>query len=146
MPMFQRFSFCIIALLLSTTVAGQNRRPRFDPAKFQADLEQYITMKAALTPQEASTFFPLYREMMNKQRVLFASRGRYRHVDLNDDKACEEAIAKQDEADIQMKELQRKFHRKFMQVLPARKVLQIIKAEDRFHRQEFRRAINKDDR
>ncbi|MCI6618918.1 MAG: hypothetical protein MSD82_08685 [Prevotella sp.] len=144
--MFQRFSICIIALLLSLTVVGQNPRPRFDPAKFQADLEQYITTKAALTPKEAAAFFPLYREMMNKQRVIFGSRRRYRHVDLNDDKACEEAIAKLDEADIQMKELQRKYHRQFLQVLPARKVLQIIKAEERFHRQAFRRAVNKDER
>ena len=132
--------------MLSMTVGAQNQRPRFDPVKFQADLEQFITTQAALSPQEAAAFFPLYREMMRKRRAIFGAMRRYRHADLTDDKACEEAILKQDEADIQMKELQRSYHKKFMQVLPAGRVFQIIKAEDRFHRQAFKRAANRNDR
>lgn len=146
MLMFQRISVAAIALLLALTVEAQGQRPKFDPVKFQADLEQYITMKAALSPKEAASFFPLYREMMKKQRAIFGAMRRYRHADICNNKACEEAILKQDEADIQIKELQRSYHKKFMQILPAGKVFQIIKAEDRFHRQAFKRVAHGDDR
>ena len=64
---------------------------------------------------------------------------RYRFADVTDDKVASEAIKEQDKLDIQMKELQQKYHDKFMKLLPAGKVLQIIKAEDKFHRQTFRR-------
>ena len=62
--------FIAMALLHVPEADAQGPRP-FDPAKFQADLEQFITMEAALTPQEAADFFPLYREMRKKQMVFF---------------------------------------------------------------------------
>ena len=47
------------------------QQQRFSPEKYQADLEQYITKEACLTPKEASAFFPLFREMQKKQRALY---------------------------------------------------------------------------
>lgn len=115
-------------------------RPPFDPKRFEADLEQYITVNAKLTPQEASKFFPVYRQMMRKMRAHFDEMRRYRFVNPADERACAEAIRRQDELDIDMKQLQQEYHTKFMYILPASKVLGIIKAEEQFHRQAFRRA------
>ena len=42
-----------------------------------------------------------------------------------------------------LKELQKKYHEKFMQILPPKKVYDILKAEDRFHRQMFKRAADR---
>ena len=132
--------FIVTALLYASEAGAQGPR-LFDPAKFQADLEQFITMEAALTPQEAADFFPLYREMRKKQMVFFDDDRRFKHVDLTDDKACESAIRRHDSNDIKMKEIQQEYHNKFLRILPAGKVFRIIRAEDRFHRQMFKRVI-----
>lgn len=50
---------------------------------------------------------------------------------------------KRDEYEIEIKEIQRTYHEKFMQILPAQKVYDILNAEDRFHRQMFKMAAGK---
>ncbi|MFQ9809366.1 MAG: hypothetical protein ACLRYB_07070 [Segatella copri] len=49
------------------------------------------------------------------------------------------AIRRKDELDIQLKQLQQEYHSRFMTILPPNKVFSVIKAEERFHRQAFRR-------
>lgn len=136
-----RTTVLMILMLCTFGVAnGQHRKhPPFNPAKFEADLEQFITVNACLSPSQAASFFPVYRQMMKKQRALFDEMRRLRMINLKDNEACEEAIRKQDELDIQIKQLQQEYHGKFLMMLPANKVLSIIKAEEKFHRQIFRK-------
>ena len=136
-----RTSVLMILMLCTFGVAnGQHRkRPPFNPAKFEADLEQFITVNACLSPSQAASFFPVYRQMMKKQRALFEEMRRLRMINPKDNEACEEAIRKQDELDIQIKQLQQEYHGRFLMMLPANKVLAIIKAEEKFHRQIFRK-------
>ena len=136
-----RTTVLMILMLCTFGVAnGQHRkRPPFNPAKFEADLEQFITVNACLSPPQAASFFPVYRQMMKKQRALFDEMRRLRMINPKDNEACEEAIRKQDELDIQIKQLQQEYHGRFLMMLPANKVLSIIKAEEKFHRQIFRK-------
>lgn len=136
-----RTTMLMILMLCTFGVAnGQHRkRPPFNPAKFEADLEQFITVNACLSPSQAASFFPVYRQMMKKQRALFDEMRRLRITNPKDNEACEEAIRKQDELDIQIKQLQQEYHGRFLMMLPANKVLSIIKAEEKFHRQIFRK-------
>lgn len=136
-----RIIVLMILMLCTFGVAnGQHRkRPPFNPAKFEADLEQFITVNACLSPSQAASFFPVYRQMMKKQRALFDEMRRLRMINPKDNEACEEAIRKQDELDIQIKQLQQEYHGRFLMMLPANKVLSIIKAEEKFHRQIFRK-------
>lgn len=136
-----RTTVLMILMLCTFGVAnGQHRkRPPFNPAKFEADLEQFITVNACLSPSQATSFFPVYRQMMKKQRALFDEMRRLRMINPKDNEACEEAIRKQDELDIQIKQLQQEYHGRFLMMLPANKVLSIIKAEEKFHRQIFRK-------
>lgn len=136
-----RTTVLMILMLCTFGVAnGQHRkRPPFNPAKFEADLEQFITVNACLSPSQAASFFPIYRQMMKKQRALFDEMRRLRMINPKDNEACEEAIRKQDELDIQIKQLQQEYHGRFLMMLPANKVLSIIKAEEKFHRQIFRK-------
>ena len=132
----------LMTLMLCTfgVANGQHRkRPPFNPAKFEADLEQFITVNACLSPSQAASFFPVYRQMMKKQRALFDEMRRLRMINPKDNEACEEAIRKQDELDIQIKQLQQEYHGRFLMMLPANKVLSIIKAEEKFHRQIFKK-------
>lgn len=136
-----RTTMLMILMLCTFGVAnGQHRkRPPFNPAKFEADLEQFITVNACLSPSQAASFFPVYRQMMKKQRALFDEMRRLHMTNPKDNEACEEAIRKQDELDIQIKQLQQEYHGRFLMMLPANKVLSIIKAEEKFHRQIFRK-------
>lgn len=137
-----RTTMLMILMLCTFGVAnGQHRKhPPFNPAKFEADLEQFITVNACLSPSQAASFFPVYRQMMKKQRALFDEMRRLRMTNPKDNEACEEAIRKQDELDIQIKQLQQEYHGRFLMMLPANKVLSIIKAEEKFHRQIFRKV------
>ena len=136
-----RTTVLMILMLCTFGVAnGQHRkRPPFNPAKFEADLEQFITVNACLSPSQAASFFPVYRQMMKKQRALFDEMRRLRMINPKDNEACEGAIRKQDELDIQIKQLQQEYHGRFLMMLPANKVLSIIKAEEKFHRQIFKK-------
>lgn len=136
-----RTTVLMVLMLCTFGVAnGQHRkRPPFNPAKFEADLEQFITVNACLSPSQAASFFPVYRQMMKKQRALFDEMRRLRMINPKDNEACEEAIRKQDELDIQIKQLQQEYHGRFLMMLPANKVLSIIKAEEKFHRQIFKK-------
>ena len=133
----------VLMLLMLCTFGVANgqhkKRPPFNPSKFEADLEQFITVNACLSPSQAASFFPVYRQMMKKQRALFDEMRRLRMINPKDNEACEEAIRKQDELDIQIKQLQQEYHGRFLTMLPANKVLAIIKAEEKFHRQIFRK-------
>ena len=60
----------LFVLGFSALSAQPKKRPAFDPKKFQAELEQYITTQACLTPEESAKFFPVYRQMMKKQRQI----------------------------------------------------------------------------
>ena len=127
-----RIIILMVMLLMGITgIQAQNGRKHaaFDPKKFQAELEQYITTNAALTPGEAARFFPMYRQMGKKMRMLFDEMRRYRHINPKDNEACEAAIRRQDEIDIQLKQLQQEYHARFMTVLPAYKVLSVIRGE-----------------
>lgn len=135
-----RTTVLMILMLCTFGVAnGQHRkRPPFNPAKFEADLEQFITVNACLSPSQAASFFPVYRQMMKKQRALFDEMRRLRMINPKDNEACEEAIRKQDELDIQIKQLQQEYHGRFLMMLPANKVFPSSKPKknstDRFSR------------
>lgn len=121
-------------------LAQAQKQQKFDPERFQAELEQFITTQAALTPSEAAAFFPVYREMRKKQFAYMSETRRMRFIDTNDDKACVDAIKNRDKNEIEMKKLQRDYHMRFLKILPATKVLRILKAEDDFHRRLFKRG------
>lgn len=134
----KRLLFIFAVILGTLQVWGQEQRG-FNPQRFEAEMEQFIVTEAGLSPQEAAAFFPVYKEMQGKQRMLFNKMRRYRHIDTRDNAASLEAIKNMDSIDLQMKKLQQKYHLKFCDVLPAGKVLLVIKAEEKFHRQAFKK-------
>ena len=136
------FLLTLVAFSAQAQNDGQRRHKTFDPVKFEAEMEQFITTNAGLTQQESTKFFPLYREMRKKMMENFDREKQARKMDWNDEKTCEEAIRRHDQNDIRMKELQKVYHEKFLEVLPATKVLRVIRAEDKFHRQTMKRMAD----
>lgn len=128
----------LISLMSLTQASAQSgNKPKFDPKQFQADMEQFITTEAALSPQQAETFFPVYREMQKKQRVIYNQQRRLRHIKPTDEEGCREAILKSDDCELQLKEIQLQYHKKFLKILPASKVYDVLRAEEKFHRKIF---------
>ena len=131
--------FTIIVILLSALTMKAETPQQFSPEKFQADLEQFITNEANLTPEESKKLFPLYREMQQKQRVVFKQM---KDLGVNkpaDEAACKKALEKRDELELEQKRIQQNYHKQFLNVLPASKVYDVIKAENHFHRTAFRK-------
>lgn len=139
----RRFIICLFFILAFNISDAQNKNRHFTPERFQAELEQYITRKAGLSPKEASEFFPLYSEMLRKQRSIHDELKNLKRIKPTTDAECKKNLMKRDKCEIEIKQLQKTYHEKFMQILPAGKVYDIVKAEERFHRQIFKRAADK---
>lgn len=106
-------------------------------------MEQFITKEACLTPKEASEFFPVFDEMLRKERALFDQMATICRVKPATEQGCIDAVKKRDELEIEIKELDQKYHNRFMKILPASKVFDVVKAQKRFHRQMFKDRIGK---
>lgn len=131
----------VILFCLTATIAtfAQGSPQKFSPEKFQADLQEYIVKEAKLTPQEAAKFLPLYSEMFQKQRAIYDRQRQLRMNKLTDEAAYRDAIKKGDQMDLELKKLQQTYHDKFLAVLPASKVFAVIGAENRFHRDMWKK-------
>ena len=124
-----------VCLLVATVTMAQQPNQKFSPEKFQADLEAYITKEAKLTDEEAKKFFPLFREMHQKQRGIYARMQKVGIGKPADEKKCAAAIQERDKLDIELRQLSQNYHKKMMQVIPASKLYDVINAENGFHRQ-----------
>lgn len=133
--------FLFISSAMMVCAQHPQRNFNFDPAKFRAEMEQFITKEACLTPKEASEFFPVFDEMLRKERALFGQMAAISRVKPVTERGCMDAVKKQDELEIQIKELQQQYHNRFMKIIPASKVFDVIKAQNRFHRQMFKNRM-----
>ena len=124
-------------LFLAFSVNAQNAKTgekKFDPEKFMQEQEAFITKEAKLSSQEAARFFPLFRELQNKQRTLFHKQRQYAKSKPQNDKDAAKTIADKDQTELQIKKLQIEYHNKFCKVIPATKVFKCLQAEERFKR------------
>lgn len=131
--------FMFMSLALQAGAQEKGKR-KFSPEKFRADMEQFIVKDAGLTPQEASQFFPIYNEMNKKQRAVFEKMRKLDRQKPVDEAGCRNAIKQRDKYDIELKKIQMSYHEKFMTVLPASKVFDVIKAEEKFHRRMLKKS------
>ena len=128
------FLYLFTLLTLLPLCASAQPKEKFSPEKFQADMEQFITREAALTPQEAAAFFPLFREMQKKQRALYNKMREDVRIKPTDEAACKKMIQKRDQVELELKSIQQTYHNKFFSVMSPSKVFDVIKAEDQYHR------------
>jgi len=134
----KKLLFSTVIMIMVVLGASAEEQQKFSPEKFQADLEQYITTEAGLTNEEAAKFFPLYREMQQKQRVVYNKIHELFKLP-HDEASCKRAIQRRDQLEIELKQIAQTYHNKFLRVIPASKVIGTIVAEDKFHRRAFRK-------
>ena len=79
---------------------------------------------------------------MKKQRPLHQKMKRLSKEKPSDENGCMEAIQECDKLDMEIKQLQIDYHKKMLEVLPASKVYDAIKAVDKFHRSQLKRWMH----
>ena len=133
-----------ILLMVTAGTSAQGKKGKFNPQKFQADMEAYIVKEADLSQQETAKFLPVYREMSKKQHALYSEQKQYRRLKDVDENTYLKAVKATDEIEVKLKKPQQQYHQKFLNILPASKVYKIIRLEQRFHRQEFSKKISRE--
>lgn len=133
----------ILIFFSLTFVLSLQAQETSDPPKIQAALQDYITANVPMTQSESEVFFPLYNRMQDKKREI---RNRMRQ--LNRDSVVDEAqlrtiILQRDDLGIQLKQVEKEYHERFLEIIPARKLMDIMSAESKFLRQTLRRIAKK---
>ena len=128
----------LLLLTFVVAIGAYAQGQKFDPEKFDAEQQQFITKAANLTEQEAARFFPLFREMQKKQRAIYERQRKLGFNKPADEKGCAESIRQHDQIDLELKQIQQQYHNKFLRVIPASKLYDVIQAEDRFLRMKLR--------
>jgi len=138
--MTKRLYVLFIAMTFAIMANAQQNAPgkRFSPEQFDAELQSFIAKEASLTPQETTSFFIVYKEMQKKQRALFVRQRQLSRVKPADEQGCMKAIQERDQIEVELKRIQEQYHNKFFEILPASKVYDVIKAEDKFHRSKLK--------
>ena len=124
----------LLAILMTVPMVAQDRHG-FNPEKFKADLEKFITVEACLTPAEAAKFFPLYDEMNAKQRSLFGKMRELKRMKPADEESCRRVISDIDRLELEIKQVQA--------VISATKLFDVIRAEGKFHREAVKNAAKR---
>ena len=135
--MKQTVIILILQLLMAVSVSAQGPQ-KFSPEKFDADMAKFVTEQAKLTQQEAEKFFPLFREMHQKQRAVYHKIRQATKQQPADDKACEATLKECDKLNVELRRIEQNYHQKMMKAIPAKKVYDAIMAENQFHRRMMR--------
>ena len=117
---------------------GKPRPPRMTPEEFQAKQKEFITQHADLTEEESTAFFPLYFELQSKKhevngRVWKKARAVRPHERTEEE--CNEMIDAWADAKIECATLEKQYLAQFKKILPAKKLMRVQMAEDRFQRE-----------
>ncbi|MCI6504411.1 MAG: hypothetical protein MSA13_07350 [Prevotella sp.] len=124
---------CIIIMTITAlTMSAEQEEKKFNPQQFQRDQETFIIKEAKLTPQEATAFFPLFRELQNKQRALFSQQRKLERQRPSNDKDAEKIITAMNDIEMETAKLRSLYHKKFCKAISPMKVKACIRAEERF--------------
>lgn len=135
--MMKKLLFTSVLLSFALALAAQNNRQANERMqdRVQAYRIAFFTEKLQLTPDESKAFWPLYNQYEDEEKAL---RDKYdlagKKLELMSDSEIEGHIMKQLDAQEQQVKLRRDYVRKFMQVLPTRKVAMLQQVDNEFKR------------
>lgn len=98
----------------------------------------FISEQLELTPEEAEKFWPVYNENEEKRENLTRGmmekfRTHDEDVDMSDEKA-EELMQQRFQQEEALLDLKKEYHDKYLEILPATKVLKLYMVENNFKR------------
>lgn len=131
----------ILILLCSSTtfiVAQPQQKKHFSHEEYCKRQKEFITKHAKLTPEEAENFFPLFFELQkNKWKINKEARKRIKKENEQELTADEhnKLVNKIADAKIEIAKLEKSYIEKYLKIIPARKILDVQRAEDLFQRE-----------
>lgn len=137
--MIKKLTVCLIAaLLVGLSVQAQEKNKQgFTKEEFRQKQEQYLTQKAELTKEEAERFFPMYFELQDRKKELsdkaWAKARKNKDVQMTeaDYEAIIDGLVK---ARMASDQLDWDYLQKFKEILSAKKIYKLQRAEMKFHR------------
>ncbi len=141
-------SFLILVLLAATTAVAQpnnnkGEKPQFNPEEFKTMMRNYVRDKACLTQAEADKLFPIYFEMKTKQMEMNGKMMKLKRQkpDCNaTTKEYSDLISQITELNVALAKLEQTYYAKMCKVVDAKKVYNVMCAEEEFHREMLLRA------
>lgn len=135
---------CTIAGMTAQEKQQPGKRRHFSHEEFQAKQKEYITRKAQLTPEEAEAFFPLFFELQKKKFTLERDARRSikkkRGEKMNEEQ-CREFVNKMSDVKIEVAKLEKEYSAKYLNVIPACKLLGVQHAEISFQRDLMKKMM-----
>jgi len=125
-------------LCFSITIAQDRKDPRTEfLEKIKAEKISFFTNKLSLTPAEAQLFWPVYNEYEKKIIEIQIKRNDLENTpEFRIDKLSDQEITKFTKSYIESFEmegnLKKEYYKKFLEVLPAKKVLQMYRTDNSF--------------
>ena len=124
----------LLAVLITVATAhGQDRGERVEALKVS-----FITEQLALTPSEAQTFWPVFNQFESERKALrqqYKSRtGTGQNMTNISDAQASTLISNELEFQTKDLNLTKKYIAEFKQVLPVKKVAQLMTVENKFKR------------
>ena len=96
---------------------------------------QFIVPKLSLTSGEAQQFWPLFREYHTKREVATSKRKDLKTLSRNaGNKESLEMVNNYIESKVQQAMLLEEYHKKYLQILPPQKVLELYKLDEEFNK------------
>lgn len=116
-------------------------RPHMTPEEYQAKQKEFIINHAELTEEESTAFFPLYFELQGKKheansRVWKQVRAVPPHERTEEE--CDKMIDALAEVKVECATLEKEYLALFKKILPAKKLMRVQMAEERFQRELLR--------
>ena len=128
--------FCCSTIFV---VAQQQQKKNFSHEEYCKNQKEFITKHAKLTPEEAEKFFPLFFELQkSKWEINKNSRKQIRKKERGEKPTEEEynnLVNEIADAKIKIAKLEKSYIEKYLQIIPASKIYDVQRAEDRFQRE-----------
>lgn len=119
---------------------------RFSPQEYIKKQEAFIIRETKLSPAEAANFFPLFHSMNNELRKTDrASRQLLRKARTEEliDEQYKKILDGMDQLEAEKVRITTEYHKKFLKVLDAKKVIRVIESSRHFERAMLRRMMEK---
>lgn len=137
----------LLVVLVCLAAAAQQpqgkrpERPRMTPEEYQAKQKEFISRHAELTEEESTAFFPLYFELQGKKHE--ANRRAWKQMravppQQRTEEECDSIINVMADVKIECATLEKQYLAKFKAILPAKKLMRVQMAEERYQRELLR--------
>ena len=134
----KRILFALILVCCATSILFAQSKTRMSAEEYANKQKAFITARAKLLPHEAEAFFPLYFEFQQSKWKINKEARKNVKWEKGVEPTEEEwnkFVYEKAEAKIKIAKLEKTYIEKYLQILPARKILDIQRAEDAFQRE-----------